>query len=284
MAVRFLKRIGRLSSTFSENYKTCSETRRRFSTINSTENGSLQQQGQIGNKSVNLFTAINQALHIALDTDPRYSYFSLIFWFISCLSFFLSFFFFLFFPITFIIIIFPFQLCICPEPFRTMPNYFQHWSLLMLPRPWSHPPVPPNTLSPKILLFAVVKCCFIFTIDFLHLCCVTREFQEDESEINLIRYSFSSYVFGEDVSFGGVFRCTTGLVDRFGKHRVFNTPLCEQVWVSDSPFVIYISLASLTEKSGEKQCVWNIFYFIKTTKVNRCDELFNRELSDLLLV
>ncbi|CAL5354281.1 unnamed protein product [Camellia sinensis] len=38
----------------------------------------------------------------------------------------------------------------------------------------------------------------------------------------------SAYVFGEDVSFGGVFRCTTGLADRFGKHRVFNTPLCEQ--------------------------------------------------------
>eukprot|EP00268_Persea_americana_P036294 TRINITY_DN35760_c0_g1_i2.p1 TRINITY_DN35760_c0_g1~~TRINITY_DN35760_c0_g1_i2.p1 ORF type:complete len:311 (-),score=57.05 TRINITY_DN35760_c0_g1_i2:398-1330(-) len=37
-----------------------------------------------------------------------------------------------------------------------------------------------------------------------------------------------AYVFGEDVGFGGVFRCTTGLVDRFGKHRVFNTPLCEQ--------------------------------------------------------
>ncbi|RVW48724.1 2-oxoisovalerate dehydrogenase subunit beta 1, mitochondrial [Vitis vinifera] len=37
-----------------------------------------------------------------------------------------------------------------------------------------------------------------------------------------------AYVFGEDVSFGGVFRCTTGLADRFGKGRVFNTPLCEQ--------------------------------------------------------
>lgn len=37
-----------------------------------------------------------------------------------------------------------------------------------------------------------------------------------------------SYVFGEDVSFGGVFRCTTGLADRFGRSRVFNTPLCEQ--------------------------------------------------------
>ncbi|XVF20657.1 hypothetical protein REPUB_Repub12eG0020500 [Reevesia pubescens] len=37
-----------------------------------------------------------------------------------------------------------------------------------------------------------------------------------------------AFVFGEDVSFGGVFRCTTGLADRFGKTRVFNTPLCEQ--------------------------------------------------------
>lgn len=41
----------------------------------------------------------------------------------------------------------------------------------------------------------------------------------------------SAFVFGEDVSFGGVFRCTTGLVDRFGKDRVFNTPLCEQVYL-----------------------------------------------------
>ncbi|CAI7823016.1 unnamed protein product [Closterium sp. NIES-53] len=37
-----------------------------------------------------------------------------------------------------------------------------------------------------------------------------------------------SFVFGEDVGFGGVFRCTSGLSERFGRHRVFNTPLCEQ--------------------------------------------------------
>ncbi|KYN43431.1 2-oxoisovalerate dehydrogenase subunit beta, mitochondrial [Trachymyrmex septentrionalis] len=37
-----------------------------------------------------------------------------------------------------------------------------------------------------------------------------------------------SVVFGEDVAFGGVFRCTMDLKNRFGADRVFNTPLCEQ--------------------------------------------------------
>ncbi|XP_031784509.1 2-oxoisovalerate dehydrogenase subunit beta, mitochondrial [Nasonia vitripennis] len=38
----------------------------------------------------------------------------------------------------------------------------------------------------------------------------------------------NSVVFGEDVEFGGVFRCSVGLKERFGQSRVFNTPLCEQ--------------------------------------------------------
>jgi len=38
----------------------------------------------------------------------------------------------------------------------------------------------------------------------------------------------SAIVLGEDVAFGGVFRASLGLRERFGPSRVFNTPLCEQ--------------------------------------------------------
>ena len=38
----------------------------------------------------------------------------------------------------------------------------------------------------------------------------------------------TAIIFGEDIAFGGVFRCTKGLRDKFGHDRVFNTPLTEQ--------------------------------------------------------
>lgn len=38
----------------------------------------------------------------------------------------------------------------------------------------------------------------------------------------------SALHFGEDVKFGGVFRCSMGLREKYGNDRVFNTPLCEQ--------------------------------------------------------
>eukprot|EP00744_Colponema_vietnamica_P003619 GILI01005517.1.p1 GENE.GILI01005517.1~~GILI01005517.1.p1 ORF type:complete len:372 (-),score=122.45 GILI01005517.1:743-1858(-) len=37
-----------------------------------------------------------------------------------------------------------------------------------------------------------------------------------------------SVLFGEDVAFGGVFRCSVDLKEKYGASRVFNTPLCEQ--------------------------------------------------------
>lgn len=38
----------------------------------------------------------------------------------------------------------------------------------------------------------------------------------------------STLLFGEDVAFGGVFRCSLNLRTKYGADRVFNTPLCEQ--------------------------------------------------------
>lgn len=43
----------------------------RFSTTAAGTEEKCLQQTQSGSKSVNLFTAINQALHVALETDPR---------------------------------------------------------------------------------------------------------------------------------------------------------------------------------------------------------------------
>lgn len=44
----------------------------------------------------------------------------------------------------------------------------------------------------------------------------------------MLLLSLSQIAFGEDVGFGGVFRCTVGLKEKFGADRVFNTPITEQ--------------------------------------------------------
>ncbi|MBW0547921.1 hypothetical protein O181_087636 [Austropuccinia psidii MF-1] len=44
----------------------------------------------------------------------------------------------------------------------------------------------------------------------------------------ILKKDQTSLLFGEDVAFGGVFRCSMGLSNEFGSDRVFNTPLTEQ--------------------------------------------------------
>lgn len=53
-------------------------------------------------------------------------------------------------------------------------------------------------------------------------------------------------MFGEDVEFGGVFRCSLGLKDRFGK-RIFNTPLCEQGIVGFGIGLANVGVTALAE-------------------------------------
>jgi hypothetical protein len=52
----------------------------------------------------------------------------------------------------------------------------------------------------------------------------------------------TAIVFGEDVGFGGVFRCSLGLAEEFGRERVFNTPLTEYVICVSSVLRSLISL------------------------------------------
>ena len=62
--------------------------------------------------------------------------------------------------------------------------------------------------------------------------------QEETTKMNLftaindamsisMRTDPTAVVFGEDVAFGGVFRCSQNLREEFGSDRVFNTPLSE---------------------------------------------------------
>ena len=62
-------------------------------------------------------------------------------------------------------------------------------------------------------------CTYLHILSFMFDICACKSF---------FHSLFYSVVFGEDVAFGGVFRCTVGLQDKYGGDRVFNTPLCEQ--------------------------------------------------------
>lgn len=139
--------------------------------------------GAGGGKAVNLFTAVNQALHIALDTDPRLV-----------------------------------NLPAAAVPRSALPLFLE--SQLRAPDS--------DAMSIAHLNSGAFRFTFQMNLPSLRsknsnpglLCTQLME---------MVFVSDSAYVFGEDVGFGGVFRCTTGLADRFGKNRVFNTPLCEQV-------------------------------------------------------
>jgi len=50
----------------------------------------------------------------------------------------------------------------------------------------------------------------------------------NDAMATVLEADHTACVFGEDVGFGGVFRCADGLADRFGEDRVFSTPLSEQ--------------------------------------------------------
>lgn len=49
-----------------------------------------------------------------------------------------------------------------------------------------------------------------------------------------------SVLFGEDVGFGGVFRCSVGLREKYGEHRVMNAPVAEQAIAA---FAVGLSVA-----------------------------------------
>ncbi|GFO14934.1 2-oxoisovalerate dehydrogenase subunit beta, mitochondrial-like [Plakobranchus ocellatus] len=94
----------------------------------------------------------------------------------------------------------------------------------------------------------------IYTEPALHLDCqpilvkgeTTRMnfFQSVTSALDLALGTDSSAVlFGEDVAFGGVFRCSVGLKDKYGAERVFNSPISEQGIVA---FGIGVALTGAT--------------------------------------
>jgi hypothetical protein len=75
----------------------------------------------------------------------------------------------------------------------------------------------------------------------------------------------TAIVFGEDVAFGGVFRCSVGLKEEFGKTRVFNTPLCEQ---GIAGFAIGYAAVRVNHSSLDAQTFSNRWVGLPSLKFN----------------
>ena len=78
-------------------------------------------------------------------------------------------------------------------------------------------------------------------------------------------------IFGEDVGyFGGVFRCTDGLQAKYGKHRVFDSPLSEGGIVSTA---IGIRLGLVPNQTTLKMK-------LKMKKINYCAIYYKMKLEN----
>lgn len=114
-------------------------------------------------------------------------------------------------------------------PRRISTSSLQHNVRLLKQALFSHPKS--NVLSPFTVSFGQ-------RMSSLALSPSTNESPTETERMNLftainnamsiaLQTDDSAVVFGEDVAFGGVFRCTQGLREKFGADRVFNTPLSE---------------------------------------------------------
>ena len=83
----------------------------------------------------------------------------------------------------------------------------------------------------------------------------------------------SALVFGEDVGFGGVFRCSMGLQKKYGPERVFNTPLCEQ---GIAGFAIGLANVGATGKfySQKSHQALTISHFSALAEIQFADYIF----------
>ncbi|XP_053603507.1 2-oxoisovalerate dehydrogenase subunit beta, mitochondrial [Plodia interpunctella] len=95
-----------------------------------------------------------------------------------------------------------------------------------------------TTLFTKVAK-CVNDCTIRFSSHFIYFPDITKPVEGETTKMNMmqainnamdltLKNDPTAVLFGEDVGFGGVFRCTLGLQEKYGKDRVFNTPLCEQ--------------------------------------------------------